>query len=329
MGMYLRNLVSSAKGVRQWDPLSPYIFIIMQDLLSRILNEEVDKGNIKGFKYRGLKINHLAFADDLLIIVKGNVGNCKKVQNVLSLYCKLIGQKINIKKSELFFPKDCSSSIIDDICNEFGIQEGHYPMKYLGAFIGPQKPDKNHQEIILSKALSEVEGWARKNVSQAGRMVLLNSVMNSIPIHTMATSWVSSSTVQKYQSIAKKYLWSHRNSNKGGLHASIWTYKGTFKRGIHYDSITQIHLSKKKGKDRWVWAMDNTGGLSCKSAYNSVKSKQDMNVEVKHDWKRVWNLKVIPKVKIFIWKLLWGRLPTTFHLAKHCNEILGEARERA
>ncbi|WOL13616.1 hypothetical protein Cni_G22386 [Canna indica] len=105
----------SFKGVRQGNPLPPYLFILMQDLLSKILNEYVGNGEIKGSSYKGLKLNHLLFEDDILLVVKGNKDNYKKVQNALRLYCKLTDQKVNIKKSKVYFPKACKENIKKEI----------------------------------------------------------------------------------------------------------------------------------------------------------------------------------------------------------------------
>ncbi|WOK97281.1 hypothetical protein Cni_G05989 [Canna indica] len=128
---------SSAMGVRQGDPLSPYVFILMQELLSRILEEFTDKGLIKEFKYRGIKLSHLAFADDLLLTVKGNLNNCRNVMKALDIYYKLTNQKINKQKSEILFPEHCKTSIRKVVCNLTEFKEGSYPMKYLGASISP------------------------------------------------------------------------------------------------------------------------------------------------------------------------------------------------
>ncbi|WOL17010.1 hypothetical protein Cni_G25798 [Canna indica] len=101
---------TSKKGVRQGDPLSPYIFIIMQDMLSRILNKFSENGYIKCFNYKGMKLSHLAFADDILIVIKGNLKNCSNVMKAISLYCSLTDQRINNAKSK--FTSLCSARTI-------------------------------------------------------------------------------------------------------------------------------------------------------------------------------------------------------------------------
>ncbi|WOK96905.1 hypothetical protein Cni_G05613 [Canna indica] len=56
----------------------------------------------------------------------GNITNCRNVMKTLNTYCQLTGQKININKSDVYFPKDCNVNIRDEICNEFGVSEGYW-----------------------------------------------------------------------------------------------------------------------------------------------------------------------------------------------------------
>ncbi|WOL16966.1 hypothetical protein Cni_G25754 [Canna indica] len=63
----------------------------------------------------------------------------------------------------------------------------------------------------------------------------------------------------------------------------------------------------------------NNANLSCKTAYNFIAEKQHVSSETDTDWNKVWSLKTTPKVRNFVWKLLWGRLPTTRYLSSFCK----------
>jgi hypothetical protein len=66
-----------AKGLRQGDPLSPYLFAIAMEVLSHILKEYTSAGS--GFKFHfrcsKLKLTHLCFADDLLIFAEADMSS--------------------------------------------------------------------------------------------------------------------------------------------------------------------------------------------------------------------------------------------------------------
>ncbi|WOH04559.1 hypothetical protein DCAR_0623969 [Daucus carota subsp. sativus] len=74
--------------------------------------------------------------------------------------------------------------------------------------------------------------------------------------------------------------------------------------------------------DRWYWRKEKLGFYSVKSAYILLQeSKPNNNISGnKSVWKRLWNLKVPPKVKHFIWRAATGCLPTKVMLCqKHVN----------
>ena len=67
------SFFQSSKGLRQGDPLSPYLFILAMETLSHILSKVKEGGYIDGFLVRGrnglgVEVSHLFFADDTLIL---------------------------------------------------------------------------------------------------------------------------------------------------------------------------------------------------------------------------------------------------------------------
>lgn len=90
------------RGVRQGDPLSPYIFIIYAEYLDRYINfmANTSKSGI-GIKVakNGLTIPYLKFADDCLIFCEVNRRTARHVKSVLDNYCRVSGQLVNFHKS--------------------------------------------------------------------------------------------------------------------------------------------------------------------------------------------------------------------------------------
>ena len=101
--------VKPSRGLRQGDPLSPYIFILCQNILSQLLIKAEDQKKIQGIQIsRGSPpINHLLFADDSFIFFKTNVHSCRNIKSMLQKFYHLSGMKINLSKSELFTSANC------------------------------------------------------------------------------------------------------------------------------------------------------------------------------------------------------------------------------
>lgn len=100
--------VLPSRGLRQGDPLSPYMFVICTHGLSSIINYKASQKVLQGVKIarESPPITHLFFADDSLIFFKANKWNCRSIKNYLLLYEKASGQLINYDKSSITFSRN-------------------------------------------------------------------------------------------------------------------------------------------------------------------------------------------------------------------------------
>ena len=94
-----------SKGLRQGDPISPYIFILCMEFLSSLINKKCEDGNWVKVKAScgGPGFSHSFFTNDLLLYAKADCGNCEATVDVLEEFCVLTGQKISKAKSKVFF----------------------------------------------------------------------------------------------------------------------------------------------------------------------------------------------------------------------------------
>jgi hypothetical protein len=104
----------SSKGLRQGCPLSPLLFILVMEGLSLSLKKAQSEGHITGIKVsRMIKILHLLFVDDILIMTKASSVEWEKIQEILQVFCRASGLIINIQKSIL-----CTRELILDTSRE-------------------------------------------------------------------------------------------------------------------------------------------------------------------------------------------------------------------
>lgn len=75
-----------SRGLWQGDPLSPYIFILMANMLSTLINQAVDMGHLKGIKFNRWcpTLSHLFFADDYVFFLETNIKECQNLANILN-----------------------------------------------------------------------------------------------------------------------------------------------------------------------------------------------------------------------------------------------------
>lgn len=123
-----------SRGIRQGDPLSPYLFILCMEILVSLITEKC-KANlwdpITAFRW-GIAFSHLFFADDLMLFAKADRKNCMAVRDALDTFCALLGQKINKEKSRVFFSPNVSQHCRDELCEILEFRSIPSLGKYLG-----------------------------------------------------------------------------------------------------------------------------------------------------------------------------------------------------
>lgn len=122
------------RGLRQGDPLSPYMFIICVDVLSGLLKREIQTRNIHDIQVarKAPVISHLFFADDSLVFARANSVEVAHILDVLSIYQQASDQVVNVDKSKGFFSKNLGSAACEEVCNSLGMWSVASPRNYLG-----------------------------------------------------------------------------------------------------------------------------------------------------------------------------------------------------
>ncbi|CAN1774472.1 LINE-1 reverse transcriptase homolog [Linum perenne] len=94
-----------SRGLRQEDPMSPYLFILVSNVLSFILHQSIQQGRMKGLKLSRLcpVLHHVLFADDTIIFGSATTSEAKVIQLILNRYCYVSGQAINTANHLFYF----------------------------------------------------------------------------------------------------------------------------------------------------------------------------------------------------------------------------------
>lgn len=96
------GIVKSSRGIRQGDPISSFLFVFAIDYLNRLLNLLEEKGSIKGVEFNpSCSLNHLLFANDILIFIDDNDKYLKNLKIATKLFELASGLQINIAKSTI------------------------------------------------------------------------------------------------------------------------------------------------------------------------------------------------------------------------------------
>lgn len=201
--------VKAERGLRQGDPLSPFLFIILLELLSRMLFRLEEEDKIQGIKLgrNSPAISHLFFADDLMLFFRANEENVSKIAECLNQFCKWTGQMISVSKSGYVFSKNTKAGAKAQIKFLLNMKELQRDTKYLG---NPLFLNKNKNVAfagLFSKLERKLEGWKAKLLSQVGRCTLIKIVISSTPIYTMSANKLPFLWSRKVDKMACKFFW--------------------------------------------------------------------------------------------------------------------------
>ena len=160
----------STRGIQQGDPLSPYLFVLGMDILSRLVNKAVEGNFLSGCKIGGakeeeeLEVSHLLYADDTLLFCKDNPNQLACFRWILMLFEALSGLKINLSKSEIF-PIGGRENI-EVLRAKLGCRAGSLPTTYLGFPLGASHKSVRMWDTIEERFRRRLASWKRQYISK-------------------------------------------------------------------------------------------------------------------------------------------------------------------
>uniref|UniRef100_A0A8R7QUJ5 Reverse transcriptase domain-containing protein n=1 Tax=Triticum urartu TaxID=4572 RepID=A0A8R7QUJ5_TRIUA len=130
----LSQQFSPSCGLRQGDPISPYLFVIYAEGLSALLHDAQRRGLISGVKIcsNAPAVSHLLYADDSMLLLKASSEEVAALRGVLDLYEQCSGQCINTEKSATMFSPNTLAEIREVVKQTIHIQSENWNEKYLG-----------------------------------------------------------------------------------------------------------------------------------------------------------------------------------------------------
>ncbi|KAG7591715.1 Zinc finger CCHC-type [Arabidopsis thaliana x Arabidopsis arenosa] len=298
-----------ARGLRQGDPLSPYLFVLCMERLCHQIDRAVGLKEWKPINLSrgGPTISHICFADDLILFAEASVSQIRVIRRVLENFCRASGQKVSLEKSKIYFSENVHRDLEKLISDESGIKSTKDLGKYLGMPVLQKRINKNTFGEVLERVSTRLSGWKGRMLSQAGRLTLTKAVLSSIPIHSMSTIALPKAILDGLDRISRGFLWG-TTTEKRKQHLLSWKKVcRTKKEGGLGIKLARVMNKALVAKVAWRLLNDKTSlwARVLRSKYK-VKEVQDPSwTVVKGTWSSTWKSIILGMREVVIPGLSW------------------------
>ncbi|XP_026459417.1 uncharacterized protein LOC113360085 [Papaver somniferum] len=274
------------RGIKQGDPLSPILFIIVEDVLSRNIQKMVTEQKIQPMVIRnGIHPTYLLFVDDILLFCNGSMRSITNLRYLLVDYQAASGQVINAAKN-----------------------------RYLGVMLVQGKIKSIHLWHLVEYMQSRLTAWSGNAEEQKCVTLKWDKVCSPVEEGGLG--------IRKLEDMNKallmKFIWKMLNSQEewARLFLSKYKYKEDGQWCIPKDLLQFFNAAQlpviKSGDDLLIWTNSHSG---CFTVSDVVKKIRNPMPKL-HLYKKIWNAAVLPSVSANVWKITREICPIDENLRK-------------
>ncbi|CAO2192714.1 unnamed protein product [Urochloa humidicola] len=212
----LLDTIQPTRGLRQGDPLSPYLFLFVADGLSKVLQHASTEGHIQGLRVcrRAPEVTHLLFADDSLLFFRAVEEQAERVKEALQKFCRGTGQLINFDKCSIMFNEKQEEERIASVKHQLNVHRVSFEAKYLGLPTPEGRMKADRFQAITERLMQRCNAWEEKFLSSAAKEVLIKSVAQAIPVYVMGVFKLSGQLHESLTRCIRRFWWGEKEGRR-------------------------------------------------------------------------------------------------------------------
>ncbi|XP_071719040.1 uncharacterized protein [Rutidosis leptorrhynchoides] len=204
------------RGLRQGDPMSPYLFTLVMEVLSLMLQRNAQQ--VDGFRFHprcdNLNLINVCFADDLFLFSHADITSVKVIFDALDEFKECSGLTPSIPKSTGFFA-NVSSNVKNQILDLMPFEEGTLPVRYLGVPLISSRLLSSDCKPLIEMVKNRIQDWKNKFLSFTGRVQLISSVLVSMQIYWYSVFIVPDNVIKDIEKMMRGFLWCQGDMKRG------------------------------------------------------------------------------------------------------------------
>ena len=268
------NYFDIGRGVRQGDPLSPYLFIIVVELLAKAIKRN---RNISGITINSYEFKMTQYADDLTLTL-GKPEAIPYILELLDNFGKCSGLQINREKTEGIL----LGSLKDNTNISSQIKITKNPIKILGIYVSNNLHDaiiKNIQEKKES-LIKQLHWWKARDLSLQGRILIIKSL--ALPKFQFLALLlpIPKNIVVEINTLLYKYVWKGKTDKVKRVILEQTYDKGGLKMvNMHHmvNSVSVIWIKRYLDDVDRLWKRTFEHFCNCKNLNMFLRSNPDIS----------------------------------------------------
>ncbi|RZC81200.1 hypothetical protein C5167_043775 [Papaver somniferum] len=201
------------RGVRQGDPLSPYLFIIVGEAFSRQLLSAEQENKIQGIKIapHAPSVSHLFFADECLLFINANLFNVNNLLKIIEDFSAASGQMVNFNKSNVHYSIHVPHRFRRILTRRLKVPIMTAKEKYLGI---PLLIGKNKVECfkgLVDRVKHRLSNWNGESMSQCSKSLMIKNFTNTIPSYTMSCLQIPTDIIKQIKTLQRNFWWGFKD----------------------------------------------------------------------------------------------------------------------
>nr|GEU39075.1 RNA-directed DNA polymerase, eukaryota [Tanacetum cinerariifolium] len=261
------------KGLKQGDPLSPFLFILIMESLHLSFSKVKDAGLFLGIPIgSSLTISHLFFEDDDIFVGKWDSLSIRTIVNVLKCFHLASGLKIKFHKSKLMEistrPEEVDAATTTMGCSTFTI-----PFVHVGVKVGGAMSRIKYWYDVVAKVSSRLSKKKLKTLRIGGRLTLIKSLLTSIPLYHMFVFKVPSGVLKLLESIRRNFF----NGVDGSERKMAWISWNKVLASKKYDGlgVSSFYALNRALLFKWVWPFFSHGSCLWTTFIKAIYSEDN------------------------------------------------------